>query len=115
MDRIKLFKYPGDNSSEVMMLCIGEDENYWELPGGMDLKNPGKFVTFQLEPETISAESKLELYEEGKLRVDYCKKKKIKFSPEGIKNLSGDYIFYIPSWGFHTERKIWVLISPVKK
>ncbi len=112
MDEIKFFKTPGTKTSTVLMLGIGGVKNYWEIPDSAKLENPGKALAFELSPETIMRDGELEICEEGELRVDYCKKKKIKFRPTGMKNLSGDYVLYIPSWGLHTERKIWVFISP---
>lgn len=115
MDNIKIFNYPVDKPALLIVLSINGEKKIWIFYNSPELDNTRNRLAFELSPETLGNEKELELCEEGKLTVDYCKKKKIKFTLNGLDNLSGSYIFYIPSWGYHTDKKIWVLIPVVKR
>jgi len=115
MDNIKIFKYPGPKPSLLMLLNVNGENKCWVVQNGRELKSTRNRIAFELTYETLCKEEGLELCEEGKLSVEYYKKKKIKFTPKGLEKFSGNYIFYIPSWGFHTKNKIWVLIPSVNK
>lgn len=115
MDKITIFNYPGPKPAFLIVLCIKDEKKVWVIHGKTESVNKRNRLAFELSPETLNNENELKLCGEGKLSVEYCKKKKIKFTLDGLKNFSGSYIFYIPSWGYHTSKKIWVLIPVAKK
>ena len=115
MDKIKIYKYPGAKPALLFMLSINGERKYWIIQNSLELKSTGNKIAFEFDFETLKKEKEFELCGEGKLSVEYYKKKKIKFSLKGLKNISGNYIFYIPSWGYHTQKKIWVLIPVINK
>jgi len=115
MDNIKIYKYPGAKPALLIMLSIKGEKKYWIIQNNLELKSTRNKIAFEIDSETLNEEKEFELYGKGNLSVEYSKKKKIKFTSKGLKNISGSYIFYIPSWGYHTQRKIWVLIPVVNK
>lgn len=115
MNNIKIFNRPGTKPASLMVLSINDEEKYWIIQNSRELKNTRSRLAIEVDSETFSYEDGLELCEEGKLSVEYYKKKKIKFSSEGLEKFSGSYIIYIPSWGFYTKNKIWVLIPSANK
>ena len=110
MDKILIFKISEGKPALFLKLDFENQSKSWILQDSVHVDKFRKRIAFEVENETLSNDKKLNLFEEGKLRVEFCKKKKIKFTTEGLKNFQGEYIFYIPSWGFNTEKKIWVLI-----
>ena len=110
MDRILIFKILKDKPALLLNLYFENQSKSWILQDCVHVDKFRKRMAFEVENETLSNDKELNLFEEGKLRVEFCKKKKIKFTAEGLKSFQGEYIFYIPSWGFNTEKKIWVLI-----
>ena len=113
MDKIKIYKYPGSKPALLIMLNINGEKKYWIIQNSLELKSTRNKIAFEFDFETLNEEKEYELYGEGNLSVEYFKKKKIKFTSKGLKNISGSYILYIPSWGYHTRKKIWVLIPVV--
>ncbi len=110
MDRILIYKILDDKPALFLKLDFENQSKCWILQDSVHVDKFRKRIAFEVENETLSNDKKLNLIEEGKLGVKLCKKKKIKFTAEGLKNFPGGYIFYIPTWGFNTEKKIWVLI-----
>ena len=115
MDKIEIYKYEGSKPALLIMLGINGEKIYWIIQNSLELKNTGKKLAFECDFETLNEKKEFELYGEGKISVEYRKERKIKFTTNGITGISGSYIFYIPSWGYHTQKKIWVLIPVLKK
>ena len=115
MDSIKIYKKAGIKPANVFMMSVAGEKKYWEFQDSYFSGSNRKRICFELGPETLNMINELELLEEGNIQVDYSRKKKIEFTTSGVKNLSGDFVFYIPSWGLHTGKKIWVLIPSAKK
>lgn len=114
MDSIKIFKNTSDKNTFLLVLIIKGEEKIWIFYDSPGLTKSSKRIGFEVGPETLSDSKELELCEEGLIEVDYSGKKKIEFTTSGIKSLLGEYVFYIPSWGLHTTKRIWVLIPPAK-
>ena len=115
MDNIKIYKKLGSKPANVFMMSVDGEKKCWEYQDSYGPRSKRKRICFELGPETLNIVNELELIEEGNIKVDYSGKKKIEFTTSGVKNLSGDFVFYIPSWGLHTGKKIWVLIPSAKK
>ena len=115
MNSLKIYKKPGSKPANVFMMSVDGEKKCWEIQDSYVSGNNRKRICFELGPETLNMVNEFELIEEGNIKVDYSRKKKIEFNISGVKNLSGDFVFYIPSWGLHTRKKIWVLIPSAKK
>ena len=115
MDKIKIYKCLDPKPAIPIRLNINGEKKYWIIQNSQDLNSTGNKIAYEYDSETFNEENELEFYEEGNLSVEYFKNKKIKFTTRGLKNISGSYIFYVPSWGYHTQRKIWILIPVINK
>ena len=114
MDNLSVFKYVDNKPGLFLRLNISDGTKCWVLPETKRVKSSGKRIAFEIRDENYIDSNKLEPIDKGELKVHYFKKKKIKFTAVGKGEFSGEYIFYIPSWGLNTRNKIWVLIPSSK-
>lgn len=114
MDKLSVFKCKSYKPCLCLKLDIADKSKLWILPDKKRVNRSSKRIAFEIGDENSLDKQMLKIIEMGDLDVRYLKNKKIKFKVSGEGSFSGEYVFYIPSWGLNTGNKIWVLIPSSK-